>query len=81
MSYKEKKTPSDSGILFGHYIAGAQSYIILRYHALKTAIALKRGFALDHWSRFFSVIFKKKPGVTFIETIRPTLLMEANSNI
>ena len=80
MSYKEKKTPSDSGILFGHYIAGAQSYIISRYHALKTTIALKRIFALDRWSRGLSVMLKNKPGITLIEKLQAILLMEAKLN-
>ena len=52
---------------FGHYIAGLQSSIISRYHVLKTTIALKRGFALDFWSRGLSVMLEKKPGVTLIE--------------
>ena len=46
---KEKTSSSESDIYFGHYIEGEQSSIISLYHALKTTIALKRGFALDLW--------------------------------
>ena len=67
MRSKEKNSSSESGMHFGHNIAGSQSSIILRYHALKTNIALKRGFALDHWSRGLSVMSEKNPGVTLTE--------------
>ena len=67
MRSKEKTSSSESGIPFGHYIAGAQSSIISRNHALKTTIALKRRFALDRWSRGLSVMLENNPGVTLIK--------------
>ena len=64
-----ENSSSESGIHFGHYIAGLQSSIISRSRALKTTVALKSGFALDHWSIGLSFMLKKKPGVTLIEKI------------
>ena len=80
MRSKEKNSSSELGIHFGHYIAGVQYSIILRYHDIKTTIVLKLGFALDLWSRGLSVMLKKKPGITLIEKLRLILLMEADSN-
>ena len=37
---KGKTFSLESGINFGHYIAGVKSYIIPRYHAIKNTIAL-----------------------------------------
>ena len=80
MRSKEKTSSSESGINFGHYIAGEKSSIILRYHALKNNIALKRGFALDRWSRGIYVMLEKKPVSTLIEKLRDILMIEADSN-
>ena len=80
MRSKKKTSSSESGIDFDNYILGAQSSIILRYHAVKTTIALKRGFALDCWSRGLSVMSEKKPDITPIDKIKSILLMEADSN-
>ena len=80
MRPKDKTSSSESGINFGHYIAGAQSFIILRYHDLITTITIKRGFALDCWSRGFSVMLENNPGVTLIKKLRASLLMEADLN-
>ena len=76
----DKNSSSESGIHFGHYIAGAQYSIISRYNALKTSIALKRGFAPDRWSRSISDILEKKPGVTLTEKLQAILLMEDELN-
>ena len=81
MRSKEKTSSSESGIHFAHYIAGAQSYIISRYHALKNTIVLKRGSALDCWSIGFPVMLEKNPGVTLIEKLQAILLVGADSNV
>ena len=80
MRSKEKTSSLESGVYFGHYIAGEQSSIISHYHALKNTIVLKCGFDLDRWSRGISIMLEKKPGVTLIEKFRAILLMEAESN-
>lgn len=49
-------------------------------HALKTTMALKRGFALERWSRGLSVMLKKMYGCTLVSKLRAILLMEADFN-
>ena len=39
----EKTSSSESGLHFGHYIAGSGSDVISHHHALKASICLKRG--------------------------------------
>lgn len=41
---KEKTSSSESRLYFRQYIAGAQSDIISKHDAMKSAISLKRGF-------------------------------------
>ena len=77
---KDKTSSSESGIHFGHYIAGEQSSIVSRYCAIKTTISLKRGFALDCCSRGLSVMLEKKPGITLIEKLQAILLIESDLN-
>ena len=76
----ERTLSSESGLHFGHYKAAARSLIDSHLHALKTTLALKRGFALDRWSRDLSVMLKKMFGCTLIRKLRAILLMEADFN-
>ena len=41
---------------------------------------MKRGFALDRWSRVLSVMLEKMFGCTLISKLRAILLMEADFN-
>ena len=43
-SAKEKTASSESGLHFGHYIAGAESRIVSKHDAMKATICLKRVF-------------------------------------
>ena len=56
---QEKTSSSESGLHFGHSKAAARSPVILHLHALKTTLALRRGIALDRWSRGLSVMLEK----------------------
>lgn len=77
---REKTSSSESGLHFGHYKAAAKSPMISHLHALKTTLALRRGFALDRWSRGLSVMLEKLYGCTLISKLRAILLMEADFN-
>ena len=77
---KEKTSSSESGLHFGHYKAAAQSSVVSHLHALKTSLALKRGFALERWSRGLSVMLEKMFGCTLVSKLRAILLMEADFN-
>ena len=78
--YKEIIFVSPSTLHFGHYIAATKSLLIFHFHALKTTIALKQGFALNRWMSSFSCMLEKKPWVSLIEKLRAILLMEADFN-
>ena len=77
---KEKTSSSISGLHFGHYIAGSRSPTISQLHALKVAIALRHGVALERWSRGLSVMLEKVVGCTLVTKLRAILLMEADFN-
>ena len=77
---KEKTSSSESGLHFGHYKAAARSPMLSHLHALKTTLALKRGFALERWSRGLSVMLEKMFGCTLVSKLRAILLMEADFN-
>ena len=77
---KEKTSSSESGLHFGHYKAAARSPMVSHLHALKTSLALRRGVALDRWSRGLSVMLEKMFGCTLISKLRAILLMEADFN-
>ena len=77
---REKTSSSESGLHFGHYKASARSPVVSHLHALKTTLALKRGFALDRWKRGLSVMLEKMYGCTLISKLRAILLMEADFN-
>ena len=77
---REDTSSSESGLHFGHYKAGARSDIISHVHAVKTSIALTRGFGLSRWSRGLSVMLEKIRGCALINKLRSILLMEADFN-
>ncbi len=59
---KEDMSLSQSGLHFGHYIAGADCDYISQFHALCISLALKKGIALERWSNGLSVILEKCSG-------------------
>jgi len=77
---REKTSSSESGLHFGHYKAGAQSPIISHLHALKASLAMRKGIALNRWSRGLSVMLEKMYGCTLVSKLRAILLMEADFN-
>lgn len=77
---QEKTSSSQSGLHFGHYIAGANSDILSDIHALKTSLALHYGVALTRWKSGLCVMLEKQPGVRLISKLRAILLMEADFN-
>ncbi|KAL7552982.1 LOW QUALITY PROTEIN: hypothetical protein ACHAWF_016219, partial [Thalassiosira exigua] len=77
---REDTSSSISKLHFGHYIARAKSIEISAFHALKTTIALLRGFPLDRWTKGLSVMLEKLLGVRLVTRLRAILLMEADFN-
>jgi hypothetical protein len=71
---------SQSGLHFGHYIAGADCDYILQFHALQVLLALKKGIALERWSNGLLVMLEKMFGVRLVSKLRAILLMEADFN-
>ncbi len=53
---KEDTSLSQSGLHYGHYIAGADCDYISQFHALHILLALKKGVALERWSNGLSVM-------------------------
>jgi hypothetical protein len=68
----------ESGLHFGHYIAGCNSNHIAYFHALKSTLVIKRGIVLDRWSRGLSVMLEKLLGCALTTKLRSILLMEAD---
>ncbi len=56
---KEDTSSSQSGLHFGHYIAGMDCNYILQFHTLLVSLALKKGIALEWWSNGLSVMLEK----------------------
>ncbi len=77
---KEDMSSSQSGLHFGHYIAGADCDNISQFHALQVLLALKKGIALERWSNGLSVMLEKMFGVRLVSKLRAILLMEVNFN-
>jgi hypothetical protein len=75
---REVTSSSESGLHFGHYIAGIQSDHISHFHALKLLLVLKRGVVLGRWSWGLSVMLEKILGCVLITKLRSILLMEAD---
>ncbi len=77
---KEDTSSSQSGLHFGHYIAGMDCNYILQFHALLVLLALKKGIALEQWLNALSVMLEKMFGVRLVSKLRAILLMEADFN-
>ncbi len=71
---------SQSGLHFGHYITGTDCDYISQFHVLRVSLALKKGIALERWSKGLSVMSEKMFGVRLISKLREILLMEADFN-
>ena len=63
---KEDIYSSQSGLYFGHYIAGANCDYISQFHALQVLLALKKGIALERWSKGLLVMLEKVFGVCLV---------------
>ena len=78
---KEDTSSSQSGLHFGHYIAGTDCDYISQFHALRVSLALKKGIALERWSKGLSVMLEKMFGMRLVSKLRAILLMEADFNV
>jgi hypothetical protein len=76
----ESTSSSESGLHFGHYLAGILSSHISHFHALKALLILKRGIILNQWARGLSVMLEKIFGCALVTKLRSILLMEAYFN-
>jgi hypothetical protein len=79
---KEDTSLSQSGLHFGHYIAGVDCDYISQFHTLCISFTLKKGIALEQWSNGLSVsvMLEKMFGVCLVSKLRAILLMEADFN-
>jgi hypothetical protein len=75
---REKTSLSESGLHFGHYIAGADSDLISYCHTLLAYAAVRRGYSPAWWERALSCMLEKVAGVSLVEKMRAILLMEAD---
>ena len=75
---KEETSSSQSGLHFGHYIAGADCKYISQFHALCISLALKKGIALEQWTNGLTVMLKKMFGVRLVFKLRAILLFQCN---
>ncbi len=71
---------SESGLHFGHYIAGCASEQVAHLHALKSTLVVSNEIVLDRWARGLLVMLEKLFGCALITKLRSILLMEANIN-
>ena len=74
---REETSSSQSGLHFGHYIAGSSSDVISQYHAMRVSLVMG-GIGLTKWSNGLSVILKKAFGEKLVFKLRVILLMEAD---
>ncbi len=77
---RESTSSSESGLHFGHYIAGISSDHISYFHALKATLILHWGVVLDRWACSLSVMLEKMFGCALITKLWSILLMEADFN-
>ncbi len=70
----------ESGLHFGHYIAGLSPDHISYFHALKATLIIRRGVVLDRWAWGLSVMLEKMCGCALFTKLRSILLMEADFN-
>jgi hypothetical protein len=71
---------SQSGLHFGHYIAGVDCKYISQFHALCVSLSLKKGIVLEWWTNGLLVMLKKMFEVRLVSKLRAILLMEADFN-
>ncbi len=69
----KETSSSESGIHFGHYIAGSKSDIISHYRAARVTVALAHVIQLEQWSRGLSMMLEKTLGVTLVTKLRAIL--------
>ncbi len=79
-SVKEDTSSSQSGLHFGHYIAGTDCNYISQFHALRVSLALKIGIAMERWTKGLSVMLEKMFDVRLVSKLQAILLMEADFN-
>ncbi len=77
---KKDTSSSQSGLHFGHYIAGVDCKYILQFHALRITLALNKGIVLEWWTNGLSVMLEKMFGVHLVSKLRAILLLEADFN-
>ena len=77
---KEDTSSSQSGLHFGHFIAGMDCNYISQFHVLQVLLALKKGIVLERWSKGLSVMSEKMFDVRLVSKLRAILLMEAEFN-
>ena len=75
-----KKSLSESGLHFGHYVVGSASDIISYYHAARVTVVIAHAIQLERWLQGLSVMLEKTLGVTLVTKLRAILLMEADFN-
>jgi hypothetical protein len=56
---KEDTSSSQSGLHFGHYVAGADCKYTSQFHALCISPALRKGIVLERWTNGLSVMLEK----------------------
>ena len=56
---KEDTSSYQSGLHFGHYIAGTDCNYLSQFHVLRVSLALKKGIVLERWSKGLSVMLEK----------------------
>ena len=62
------------------YITGTDCDYISQFHVLRVSLVLKKGIALERWSKGLSVMLEKIIGVRLVSKLRAILLMEADFN-
>ncbi len=77
---RESSSSLESGLHFGHYIAGCGSDHISYFHALKATLIMQRGVVLEQWGCGLSVMLEKMFGCALITKLWSILLMEADFN-
>jgi hypothetical protein len=77
---REATSSSESGLHFGHYIAGYASEQVAHLHALKSTLVINNGVVMERWARGLSVMLEKLFGCALITKLRSILLMEADFN-
>ena len=75
-----KKSSSESGLHFRHYVVGSASDIISYYHAARVTVVIAHAIQLERWLQGLSVMLEKTLGVTLVTKLRAILLMEADFN-